>query len=128
MNWPALSNPRLLLGLILIGLPILIHYLTRARSRRVSFPPFKFLVEACAGQQAIHRLKTIALLTIRCLALAALVLLFARPFLRPPEGVQPDSRTRQRVVLVVDASLSMRAVQGGVTLFARAKSEAADVL
>jgi hypothetical protein len=127
MNWPAFTNPWLLAGLVAVGLPVLIHYLTRARPRRVAFPPFKFLLEACAGQQAMHRLRTILLLTVRCLAVLALVLLFARPFVKPSEAVA-NPEARQRVVLVLDASLSMRAVQGGVPLFARAKAEAADVL
>lgn len=61
MNWPAFDNPWMLAGLAAIGLPVLIHFLTRARPRRIAFPPFKFLVEACAGQQAIHRLRTINL-------------------------------------------------------------------
>jgi hypothetical protein len=127
MNWPAFANPWLLAGLVAVGLPVLIHYLTRARPRRVAFPPFKFLLEACAGQQAVHRLRTILLLTVRCLAVLALVLLFARPFLRP-SGAAANAGVNQRVVLMVDASLSMRAVQRGVPLFARAKAEAADVL
>src|SRR5208282_1150240 len=114
-------------GLAAVGLPVLIHYLTRARPRRVAFPPFKFLLEACAGQQSIHRLRTLVLLTVRSLAVLALVLLFARPFIKP-SGPAANLQGRQRVVLVLDASLSMRAVQGGVTLFARAKAEAADVL
>jgi hypothetical protein len=127
MSWPAFANPWLLAGLAAVGLPVLIHYLTRARPRRVAFPPFKFLLEACAGQQAVHRLRTILLLTVRCLAVLALVLLFARPFLKP-SGAAATQGASQRVVLVVDASLSMRAVQRGVPLFARAKAEAADVL
>lgn len=127
MNWPAFTNPWLLAGLAAVGLPVLIHYLTRARPRRVAFPPFKFLLEACAGQQAIHRLRTIILLTVRCLAVLALVLLFARPFMKP-SGAATNPQAKQRVVLILDASLSMRAVQGGIPLFARAKSEAADVL
>jgi hypothetical protein len=127
MNWPAFANPWLLAGLAAVGLPVLIHYLTRARPRRVAFPPFKFLLEACAGQQAVHRLRTILLLTVRCLAVLALVLLFARPFARP-SGAAANQGVNQRVVLMVDASLSMRAVQRGVPLFARAKAEAADVL
>ena len=127
MNWPAFANPWLLAGLVAVGLPVLIHYLTRARPRRVAFPPFKFLLEACAGQQAVHRLRTILLLTVRCLAVLALVLLFARPFVRP-SGAAANAGVNQRVVLMVDASLSMRAVQRGVPLFARAKAEAADVL
>src|SRR5436309_6271167 len=124
---PAFANPWMLAGLAAIGLPILIHFLTRARPRRIAFPPYKFLVEACAGQQAVHRLRTIILLTVRTLAVLMLVLLFARPFLKPT-GVTASADAAKRVVLVVDASLSMRAVQRGVPLFSRAQAEAADVL
>jgi Aerotolerance regulator N-terminal len=127
MNWLAFTNPWMLAGLVGAGLPVLIHYLTRARPRRIAFPPFKFLVEACAGQQAVHRLRTIVLLTVRCLAIAALVLLFARPFLKPAISAAVAG-AGSRVVLIVDASLSMRAVQRGVPLFSRAQAEAADVL
>src|SRR5437660_1755895 len=127
MNWLAFTNPWLLAGLAAVGAPVLIHYLTRARPRRVHFPPFKFLLEACAGQQTIHRLRTIVLLTVRCLAVLALVLLFTRPFLKP-SAATASPEARRRVVLVLDASLSMRAVEGGVSLFARAKAEVAEVL
>src|SRR5437016_12931407 len=127
MNWPAFVHPWVLAALAAVGLPVLIHYLTRARPRRISFPPFKFLIEACAGQQAVHRLRTIVLLTLRCLAVLALVFLFARPFLKP-SGATATAEANKRVVLLLDASLSMRAVQRGVPLFARAKAEAADVL
>jgi hypothetical protein len=126
MNW-AFTNPMMLAGLAAVGLPLLIHWLTRARPRRIAFPPFKFLVEACAGQQAISRLRTIILLIIRCLLVAALALLFARPFLKPT-GTAANVQPARRVVLLLDASLSMRAVQQGVPLFARAQAEAAEVL
>src|SRR5438093_8910065 len=127
MGFPAFTNPWMLAALAAVGLPILIHYLTRARPRRIIFPPFKFLVEACAGQQAVHRLRTIVLLTLRTLAVLALVLLFARPFLKP-SGLANTADAGRRVVLILDVSLSMRAVQRGVPLFARAQAEAADVL
>ena len=39
-----------------------------------------------------------------------------------------STRPPKRIVLILDASLSMRAVHQGVTLFARAQAEAADVL
>jgi len=126
MNW-AFTNPLLLAGLAAVGLPLFIHWLTRARPRRIAFPPFKFLVEACAGQQAVNRLRTIILLAIRCLLVAALALLFARPFLKPT-GAVANAQPARRVVLVLDASLSMRTVQQGVPLFARAQAEAAEVL
>ena len=112
MNWPAFENPWMLAGLAAIGLPVLIHFLTRARPRRIAFPPFKFLVEACAGQQAIHRLRTILLLSVRCLAVLALVMLLARPFLKPSgagagQGAGPASR-RGIGWVVVDAGGAAR--------------------
>lgn len=125
MIWLGFTNPFLLAGLAAVGLPVLIHFLTRARPRRIAFPPYRFLLEACAGQQAVHRLRTIILLTIRTLAVLALVLLFARPFLK---SAVTNAEAGKRVVLVLDASLSMRAVQGGVSLFSHAQAEAADVL
>src|SRR5262245_40220641 len=116
MNWPVFTSPWLLAGLAAVGLPVLIHYLTRARPRRIAFPPYRFLVEACAGRQAVHRLRTFLLLAVRCLAILFLVLLFSRPFLKPA-GASAGADAARRVVLVVDASLSMRAVQRGVPLF-----------
>ena len=99
MNWPGFANPWMLAGLTAVGLPVLIHYLTRARPRRVAFPPFKFLVEACAGQQSLHHLRKIVLLAVRCLGVLALALLFARPFLKPSgpavraDAVRPSTET-----------------------------------
>src|SRR5215213_6214807 len=127
MNWLGFTNPWMLAALAAAGLPVLIHFLTRARPRRVVFPPFKFLLEAGAGQQSLHRLRTFLLLALRCLAVLALVLLFARPFLKPT-GAAGAAEAGKRVVLVVDASLSLRAIQNGTPLFARAQAEAADVL
>src|SRR6266404_498507 len=100
MNWPAFVHPWMLAALAAVGLPILIHYLTRARPRQIIFPPYKFLVEACAGQQAVHRLRTIILLTVRTLAVLAVVLLFARPFLKP-SGAAATADASKRVVLIL---------------------------
>ena len=110
MNWPALTHPWMLAGLAAAGLPVLIHYLTRARRKQVAFPPFQFLVEACAGQQAIHRLRTFILLTLRTLLALTLALLFARPFLRP-EGFAAKEGWVKKTIVIVDASLSMRATR-----------------
>lgn len=127
MNSLAFTNPWLLAGVAAAALPVLIHYLTRARPRRIAFPPYQFLLEACAGSQAVHRLRTFILLAIRTLAVLALALLFARPYLKPAIAAA-DASAAKRVALIVDASLSMRAVQHGVTSFARAQAGAADVL
>lgn len=108
MSWPAFSNPLMLAALAAAGLPVLVHLLTRARPRAVAFPPFRFLVEACAGQQSVHRLRTIVLLALRCLAMAALALLFARPFLKPA-GAAAGAQASQRVVIDLRRHAGFRA-------------------
>ena len=104
-------NPWLLAGLPLAGLPVIIHLLTRARPRPIRYPTLRFLREAGSGMQALHRLKLIVLLALRCLVIAAFVVVFARPFLRAP-GAEVLPGAKRRVVLLVDASMSMRAPAG----------------
>ncbi len=110
-----------------VGLPIAIHFLTRARPRVIKYPPYKLLIEAGSGRQALNRLRTLLVLLARTVFVAALVLVFARPFLGASSAA-PAPGAERRVALLVDASLSMRGAEGSVTLFAKAKAQAADVL
>jgi len=117
----------MLAALAAAGLPVLIHFLTRPRPRTILFPPYRFLVEAGSGRQAVHRLRTLLVLALRAVLVAALVIAFARP--RPgATGSAASAGAARRAAAIVDASLSMRAVDSGVSLFARAQSAAADLL
>jgi hypothetical protein len=124
----GLTNPLFLAGLLLVGLPIFIHFLTRPRPRLIRYPTFHLLMEAGSGRQALHRLRTWVVLFLRTLAVLALVFLFSRPFLRAERAVGGSDGTGERVAILLDASMSMGAVQGGVPLFARAKAQAAELL
>ena len=123
----GIINPWILAGLAAVGLPVLIHFLTRARPRVIRYPTYHLLVQAGSGRQALDRLRTWIVLALRTLAVAALVLAFTRPFLKAP-GADLEPGQARRVVLVVDASMSMRAVEGGIPLFSKARAQAADVL
>jgi len=120
-------HPSFLAGLAAVGLPVLIHFLTRARPRVIRYPPYRLLLDAGSGRQALHRLRTFAVLALRAVLVAGLVLAFARPF---PAGssAEPERGAARQAALLVDASLSMRASDRGVSLFARARAQAADVL
>ncbi len=120
-------HPWILAGLPAVGLPVVIHFLTRARPRRIPYPTFHLLYEAGSGRQALDRLRTFLILSLRTLLVLAAVLVFSRPFLTRA-GLAAEPGRAQRAVLVVDASLSMRATVGGVSLFKRATAQAADVL
>ncbi len=120
------SNALLLAGMIAVALPVLIHMLTRPRPRAIKYPTFHLLVQAGSGQQALQRLRTFLILLLRSLLVAAIVLVFTQPFWQ--DKTEQATTQDPRVVLLVDASMSMGAAQGGVSLFDRARSQAADVL
>lgn len=122
------SEPWMLLALAAVGLPVAVHFLTRARSRVIRLPTFHLLVAAGSGRQRLHRLRTFAVLALRTLLIAALVLAFARPMLRSPSAAGPEDGQVRRAVVIVDASMSMTASRGGLTLFTKARSDAADLL
>jgi len=121
------GQPWLLAGLAAVGLPVLIHFLTRPRPRRIALPTWHLLVEVGAGRQSVHRLRTWLVLALRTIAVAALVLAFTRP-LWTASVAERDPQAPRRVVIVVDNSLSMQLSEGGVSLFDQAKAEAAVLL
>ncbi len=120
-------HPVFLAGLAGVGLPVLIHFLTRPRPKVIRYPTYHLLVQAGSGRQALNRLRTWIVLILRTLAVLALVLAFAQPFLRSP-GSNIEPGQPRRVVVVVDGSMSMRAGEGGVPIFAKARAQAADLL
>lgn len=122
----SLLHPLFLAGLGGMALPVLIHFLTRPRPRRIAFPTLHLLMEAGSGRQALDRLRTFFLLLCRCLALGALAVLFAGPYRH--HGSPDTPADAQGHVILLDASLSMRAAPAGVPLFTHARARAADLL
>ncbi|MCP4106346.1 MAG: VWA domain-containing protein [Desulfobacteraceae bacterium] len=116
-----------LAGLLAVSLPVVIHFMTRPRPRRILYPTYRFLVEAAGGRQALYRLRTLIVLTLRCLAVLMLVLLFSKPFLQQRSSAS-QAELSKKAAIIIDASLSMKGIQGGVTLFDKAKAEAAELM
>ena len=71
----------ILLGLAALAIPILIHLLNRRQARRVDWGAMRFLAASLAAQSRRLMLEDIALLALRCLVVALLVLAMARPFI-----------------------------------------------
>ena len=117
-------TPFFFAGLAAILVPILIHLVRRARAPRVEFPSLMFVQRVPQRTIRRRRLQNLLLLLLRCLALAALVLAFVRPYVSwGADGARAGSRT---VILLLDRSFSMRAGDGagGRTRFAQAVEEA----
>lgn len=117
-------TPFFFVGLAAVLVPVLIHLVRRARAPRVEFPSLMFVRQVPQRTIRRRRLHNLLLLLLRCLALAALVLAFVRPYV---SWGADESRARGRtVILLLDRSFSMRAGDGskGRSRFAQAVEEA----
>ncbi len=85
---------------------MIIHLFYFRRFRKVYFSNVRFLREVKEERSMRSRLRNLLVLLLRCLAVAALVLAFAQPFIPVEEGVRSG---RKAVSVYVDNSFSMAA-------------------
>ncbi|MBU6367368.1 MAG: VWA domain-containing protein [Gemmatimonadetes bacterium] len=98
--------PAFLGALVALALPLWLHLRRRNRRTPVRFPSLQFLRALPIQVTRRRRVADLPLLLLRALAVAAVVLAFARPVMRPGAGVTAGASARD-VVLLVDRSLSM---------------------
>jgi hypothetical protein len=109
------------LALAALALPILVFYMLRLRRREVLVSSIMLWRQVLRDREANtpwQRLRRSLLLLLQLLLLALLVLALARPALSVRTLIQGN------VVVLLDASASMAAVQDGTTRFAVAKDHA----
>ncbi len=106
-----------------VAAPILIHLLARRRFKRIRWAAMDFLIDAERRNRRRIRMEEWILLALRCLAVALLGLMVARPFMTPSglASAWGGSRRTERV-FVLDDSFSMGYQSPGATPFERAKS------
>ncbi len=122
-------NPALLAGLGLVALPVVIHLLSRRRFRRITWGATRFLLEAERENRRRVRFEQWLLVALRCLAMALLALLLARPYVQPglAASLLGGRGLVQRVILIDDsASLAFRT--GTSSDFARLREAAQRLL
>lgn len=116
------------LGLALLGALPLIAHMARQRPRdRQAFGAMLLLQRVVKRLRRRRRLKDPLLLALRLLAMLLVVLGSVSPRLSWP-GDQPALGGSGRVVVIVDRSLSMSLQDGGSTLLARARDQAAQTV
>lgn len=98
--------PAFLAGLAALAIPLLMHLRHRDKNRPFRFPSLMFLEQLPIRTSQRQRITDWPLLLLRALAVAALVLAFARPVLTDNAATGTDTR-RRAVVVVIDRSLSM---------------------
>ena len=74
-------NPGFLYGLFAISIPIIIHLFNFRRFKKVYFTNVSFIKELKQQTQKQSRLKHLLILLMRILAITAIVLAFAQPYI-----------------------------------------------
>ena len=118
--------PLFLAGLLVIAVPFWLHRLQTESSDR---KPFSSAMLLETSEQRVHvrkKLKYLSLLALRVLALALLVLAFARPLWTSPEALPGATPDGTHIVLVdTSASMGRTGVFGQALSLARGAIDAA---
>lgn len=121
-------QPIMLLGLLGAAVPILIHLIHKRRPRKQRFAAIELVMRSVERVERRWRLKRFLLLMARVSLLAALAFAAAGPLLSDEETLAVAKSGPERMAIVVDASLSMRALYDGSTSFARAVTQARNLI
>ncbi len=114
-------TPLFLIGGLAIAGPIIFHLIKRTTRERTLFSSLMFLMPTPPRLSKRSRLENIILLLLRCLALGLLALGFSRPFFKQTPLDDPTAAQPKRIVILLDASASMR--RAGLWDAAKAKVE-----
>lgn len=112
--------------LIAIALPVAIHLLTRRTRRKMELPTVRFLQKTLANQSQVWKMRHWITLLLRTLAIAALICAFMKPSW--VSALMAGSGERAGVVVVLDISESLNYTAGGLSTFAKAKSQVVEIL
>jgi hypothetical protein len=119
--------PLLLSGLVLIGIPVLLHLIMRQKPKHLLFPAVRFLMERQRTNQRKLQLRHLLLLALRILLVAAICLALSRPKIFSDRfNINADRPVA--AVLVFDTSYSMGYTVAGATRLEEAKRRSLELL
>jgi Aerotolerance regulator N-terminal len=105
MNFLA---PLFLLGAIAIIGPVIFHLIRRTTREKTPFSTLMFLEPTPPRITRRSRLENLWLLLLRCIVIGLLATAFARPFFRQKATGATSFTGRQRAVILIDTSASLR--------------------
>ena len=125
MEW---GKPDMLWALMALIIPVLIHLLQLRRYVEVKFSNISFLDEVNKEAKSHQRLKHLLILLTRLIAVGALVLAFADPFIPFGDDENSEQLAHNIVSLYVDNSPSMQAIGENGNLLQTAKAKALEIV
>src|SRR5262245_25540733 len=123
----SLAFPILLGGLLVAGVPVLLHLIMRQKPKHLRFPAFRFLAQRHRTNQRKLRLRHLLLLALRVLLISLTCLALAKPKILS-ERLHLSADHAAAVVLVFDTSCSMEYSVGGHSRLEEAKRRALELL
>ncbi len=114
----SLLVPGFLAGLVFAAIPLLIHLIYRRKAPQVLFAATRFLQAAAMKTARRRRVDNLLLLILRTLLLGLLALGLASPVIKRAAG---SGREGSDIVIILDNSLSMSAIDDSAMRFTRAK-------
>jgi hypothetical protein len=120
-------HPLLLGGLLLAGLPIVMHLIMQQKPKHLLFPAFRFLQQKYRTNQRKIRLRHLLLLLLRILVIVFITLALARPRVLS-ERLGFTAEQPVAAVLVIDTSPSMEYAVNGVSRLDEAKERVKELL
>jgi hypothetical protein len=113
--------PLFLVGALAVAAPVVFHLIRRTSREKIPFSSLMFLRPTPPRVTRSSKLENIFLLLLRCLVLCLLALGFSRPFFQRPVAADNTAGAGQRLVVLLDASASMR--RDALWTDARARAE-----
>jgi hypothetical protein len=117
----------MLIGLVLVGIPVLLHLIMRQKPKHLLFPAFRFLLQKHRTNQRRLKLRHLLLLLLRMLLIAGVCLALARPRVFN-ERLNFSAERPVVAVLIMDTSPSMEYAVAGRTRLDEAKRRAQELL
>jgi hypothetical protein len=119
-------HPLFLFATAAVLVPVIIHLFYFRRYKKVYFTNVSFLKELKEETSVRSRLRNLLVLLLRCLAVIAMVMAFAQPFISKKGGAATEQP--KFVSIFVDNSLSMTALNEEVDLLERSKETARSII
>jgi len=119
-------HPEMLWGLIATAIPIIVHLFNFRKFKKVYFSNVEFLKEIKQETQSKRNLKHLLILASRILAITAIVLAFAQPYLPQPGAIEKSGGTA--VSVYIDNSFSMQGAGKDGIMLDLAKNKALEIV
>jgi len=100
--------PLFLLAGVAVALPVVFHLMRRSAQRVIPFGSLRFLSETPPPMESKRRLENWPLLLLRLVVFGLLVLAFAKPVWFAQQPASPPGSRRDKLIILLDTSASMR--------------------